>query len=191
LTATRFGAAIALLLLLALPACSKKTKAPTGPWASQIAASKRQASSEFERRVFADNTITRAEYEEAVHRYITCLNGRRVQMSADQQSDGTYQYSAPGPADSARDAAMAACSHGTTELISPLYTGILQNPKHVDPYVAMAACIVKKGKAPAGFTGAQLKDLLGRYNSMNDIPATAPINGKDQTVVACLRPPFG
>jgi hypothetical protein len=106
--------------------------------------------------VLADGKISRGEYDQAVSKYVRCVDDHGIPLGAELQPplDLTYQYSLPGGGDNTSQAVMDRCAVGTTALIEPLYAAQVQNPHKVDLDQLTAQCLVRKGVAPKGYTGA-------------------------------------
>lgn len=125
-------------------------------WAAEIATAKAKATSEFEREVFADDEITQAEYDEAVNRYVECMNRTLppnfTPFTASKNQFGMYSFSSPEiPNDqndawtAAHDAADTTCAVGTTQLIGPIFVGRIMNPRRQTPNEQFIDCLKRHG----------------------------------------------
>lgn len=157
--------AIVSLLACALAGCSSPQPA-TGPYAADIELARTKASSDFERDVLADSTITRAEYEEAVQRFVKCVNSSGAKVATEDQ-DGYYIYRIEGDVD-AYDGVRDQCQNGTNGLIEALYVDQLTNPDKRTLADLLAACFRKHGIAPPNFTTEDMQPLL---KSQQDLTA--------------------
>jgi hypothetical protein len=141
-------------------------------------AARKKATSDFERDVLADLDISRAEYEEAIRRYVRCVEDQGVEIEAIPQS-GYYTFGASGRDASVIDQAQTSCRVGTIDLIEPIYVDKLVNPGKQNMDELIAACLVRKGVAPSSYTGKQLK-----ADRDNDL-ANAPFDREDDRVSDC------
>ena len=153
-----------LAVLVVCTACSHAAKV-SDPWRTDILAAGSKATSDFERSVLVDGKITRAEYDQAVALYVKCANAHGVHISAELQPplNLTYQYAGSGEAQPMQDSIMHTCARGTTSLIEGLYDDKLMNPRKQNLDDLTAECLVRKGLAPKGYSGAQFAaDDVGR-----------------------------
>jgi hypothetical protein len=155
----------ALLVALGLgTACSGGSSVnpstnPTGPYAAEIKQAMTSATTDFERQVLQDGKITRAEYEEAVSRYLACTEAHGVKMSKNLNPAGYYTYAQPGMPD--KNPWIMKCGEGTSLYIGSLYISMLRNPGHLNEADVMAECLVRKHLAPAGYQGKDLSKDQG------------------------------
>lgn len=136
------------LTIVALVSCA--TAAPDeDPYRLRYEEALRAATSDFERAVLGDGEITRAEYEEAVERYVSCMADAGIEVGLHEQG-GYYTYSsaaAPG-----FDATHDRCAEGTTLLIAGLYVARLTNPGAEDYDELIVACLIRAGLVEADYT---------------------------------------
>ncbi|MFJ6678614.1 hypothetical protein ACIQLK_05720 [Microbacterium sp. NPDC091382] len=137
----------------------------TGPYADLIAQARDQATSQFERDVLADGEITRAEYEEAIQRFVTCVADEGATVKPQDQA-GYYVYAIEGDV-ALYDKAADKCAPGTKALIEGLYVDMLTNPNNRDYDELIAECFVKAGLVAAPFTKSDLQELLTRAGAIN------------------------
>jgi hypothetical protein len=181
----RRWAAVLLPLLVApvLIGCSTSSD----PYSAVVEKAARQATSDFERDVFADLRVTPAEYEEAVTRYIRCANDRGVKLTKIPQA-GYYTYEFPQTAEAG--AVLEECVKGTTVLIEPIYVEMITNPNREDIDDLIASCVVRKGLAPTGYSGAQIKaekEAARRAGRGIDFP----FDEDDPRFAECMADPRG
>lgn len=181
-------APIALALALAATGCGGGGEvAARGPHHDVIVAAAQEATSDFERQVLEDGEITRAEYEEAVHRLVECARDRGTRVTPLEQ-DGLYTYEVPISETSDRD--MLECSEGTTQVVEALYGDVLRNPRNVDFEELVAECLVRSGLAPEGYDEEQY--LRERSGTTNDDGVQQPqfsFDVEDPRFVACESDP--
>jgi hypothetical protein len=172
---------------LVLCGCSSSVgSASRNPWRSTILAAAKNANSSFERQVLADGTITKAEYQEAVHRYVACAQDHGLVFDAAIQTSGLYQYSLSGQtaaSATSRQPVLDGCARGTTALIEPLYGDLVQNPNKKDLMLVFAECFVRKGVAPHGYSSGDFKrDAAANF-------VNPSLNARSPFFAACLQNP--
>lgn len=140
--------------------CSEESDAAEGPYADAAREALRQATSEFERQVFEDLTVTRAEYEEAVTGYVACVEDAGGKVTPVDQS-GYYSYRISGDI-SAYDDVADRCAIGTKLLIEPFYVNLVRNPENRNFLEIVAECFVRhEGVAiDNDLTGADVEHYL-------------------------------
>jgi len=192
-----FTALLALAsLLAATPTHAEGTPTSVHPWAREFAAAHAAATSDFERTVLADDTITQAEYDEAVARFVACLRAEPQGFSVTAEPDplipGAAIYRgdiAPDVPPEVRQRIIASCQEGTTALIEPLFIATIVNPSHTDIDGLVLACLEAHGEAvTAGDLPALREDArtaTARFNP--SMTGATP----DPATVACLVNPLG
>ena len=178
----QFVATVAAVAALLLVGCSSHQAAPTAttsadPWRSDVLRAMSKATSPFERQVLQDGVISRAEYEEAIRRYVACMKAHGVNMGAEMTALGYYQYNSVGYDQAVDDR----CNVGTKAMIEPLYVDRLQNPNKADMRALEVACFVRKGLAAQGYTVAQWK--------VDRLSQKPPFSTNDPRFTACLASP--
>lgn len=149
----RARTAVAILASLLVCSCGKTDAPAQDPFAGDVARAQSRVTSDFQRSVLADGQVSRAEYEQAVDLYISCLNSNGVPAAKNLNAGGYYDYAVPGQSDVSSQ--MMKCAQGTVAEIDYLYTERLRNPQHQPENVIMASCLVRKGAAPKGYSGDQ------------------------------------
>ncbi len=168
-----------LTTVIAGVGCSGPAPA-TNPYAEDFRQAKEFATSDFERAVLEDGEITRAEYEEAMQRYVSCIRDGGGNVELKDQS-GYYVYQVSGDID-AYDRMSDGCARGTTALIEPLYVDVLMNPDKLDPDEALARCFVAAGLVKAPFGAQDLRDLMTAAGADGDSSGT-PVDPAAQELV--------
>lgn len=157
---------LTLSALVVLAGCGvAKSESAAGPYAALFVQAREAATSQFERDVLADDKVTRAEYEEAVQRFVSCVEDLGAQVTL-QDQDGYYIY-AIGANTAAYDEAAVVCAPGTKALIEGLYVDTLTNPDNVDFDELIAQCFVEVGLVEAPFTGRDFLDLVEASGAVN------------------------
>ncbi|MEU8311327.1 MULTISPECIES: hypothetical protein [Micromonospora] len=168
-----------LLALGSITSCSSEPE-PADPYRAEMRRAAKSATSEFEKEVLSDSKISRAEYEEAVSRFVECVRQKGVSIEKKDQF-GYYIYetvSAPNALE-----AQDECNRGTKGLVEPLYVSRLTNPTKADPNQLFAACLLKQGVAPAGYSAESAK------RDKSESFANAPFDSADPRVTQCLANP--
>jgi hypothetical protein len=180
----RPAAAVPWLVAAVLGACSAPTE-PADPYRPMVEQAAAQVTSDFERAVLADHKVTRGEYEEAVARYLRCANDQGVALSTIRQA-GYYNYTFPQSAEAER--IVTDCVRGTTELIEPIFVATLTNPNGEDLDDLIAECVVRKGLASPGYTGADIKaEKRAAIREKRGIDF--PFDEEDERFTACVADP--
>ncbi|GIH23523.1 hypothetical protein Aph01nite_18330 [Acrocarpospora phusangensis] len=171
-------AAVLLALIAGCAACAQ----PADPYDGDLRRALSQATSDFERQVLTDRRITRAEYEEAVRRYVACMQANGIGFEAVDQGLGYYVY-VETPTSPDHNTINPRCQRGTTLLIEPIYTGMVTNPAKADPRDLVAKCLILKGLAPEEYSAGDLAaDAAADYRN-------APFDGDDPRVRTCHQNP--
>lgn len=183
----RKGTVCALVFGVLLTACSHN-QSSEDPWHRQMETDRRTLTSSFERSVYRDDKISRAEYVEAVDRYVKCVDVHGIALTAVPDASGMFQYKFPGRISSEFDALSRSCAQGTTAVIEKRYIEMLQNPKHLDRYAAIASCLTSRHAVAGSLSGPELKQVLVQSKNLDAI--TRPFNGRDATVQSCFASPY-
>lgn len=175
-----------VVLSVVLVGCSSTSiDAPVGPWADEIAKAQRSASTDFERDVLADGSITRDEYQEASQRYVDCMRTAGYDTRAvDPIGAGLFQYqtSVPIGEPDLDDDVSDRCHRGSLDLIEPLYGSLLTNPNREDFDVLVFGCLQRNGFASENLTVSEFKQ---RYSGKEK----PPWNLDDGRVLLCYANP--
>lgn len=168
------------VLLLCACGCASPTAPVNDLWAQEIADAKSEATSDFEKQVFADNKIERDEYLESVQRYVSCLqeNGLAEAKATDDDAVGLLSVSLVGGTVQEDKAVVEArvqgatekCRKGTTELIEPLYAEMYTNPQRLDYNTIMVKCLKAIRAVEDSYTVDQYKKDGGDGSSEANYP---------------------
>jgi hypothetical protein len=121
---------------------------PHGAYYADIKGAAKNASNDWERGVLSDGVITRAEYEEAVQRFVACGKDHGTTIIPEDHY-GLYTYAIPG---GDPDDVSGTCSKGTTSNVEAFYGESLTNPHRRDWAELVTECLVRTGVAPHGFS---------------------------------------
>lgn len=147
---------LAALFVAVTAGCGGNEQPAEGPWAAEIEEARQQATSDFERDILNDGEITRAEYDEAIDRYLSCMEDAGVRVGTEDMG-GYYQYSVAGPS-SDYDRHDPDCRRGTIQSIEPVYVAIVRNPNNEDLNELLVRCLKAKGLVPEDFTAQDLRE---------------------------------
>ena len=214
----RGAAPLGVLLLALLAGCTSTGGAPQTTqlsdeqiaklWGADIALAKSHATSEFQIRVFEDNAISAAEYEEAVQLYVQCMQSTLPpdysNFQATKNEYGLYGYAfGPYPtqetekANAAQDSADAQCSPGTKDGIEHIYADRITNPKRQNPEERIVDCLKRHDLVPAAYTVQNFVADSGAHAPAN-LPDGAEVDPTQVTgldmdssdVVSCTLTPW-
>ncbi|MFW0774782.1 hypothetical protein ACLRGI_16610 [Paenarthrobacter nitroguajacolicus] len=183
------GASVLLVTSLFLASCAEQeTAAVDHGWAADIDAAKNRATSQFEKEVLSDGVVTRAEKEESMQRWISCMTDRGHTATVELDDNGnevtvttaSIEGSAQVNADSTR------CAEGTIKIIPGLYEAMQQNPENRDYDELYAECLVRHGVVEPPFSAKDFSDALKNSQSGQATPA---LNFDDPVLRRCLSAP--
>jgi len=151
---------------------------------------RQSATSEFELSVLADSVVTKAEYSEAFHRFLTCVANGGYKVKAEWQG-AMLVYTQILPADSPEvkdtsrfDALTDKCSQGTTAIIEPLYGLMVTDPSGIGYPASLASCLVRVGLAPVSYSADDVRSELMGTPGMHKSFDTS-----DPRLTQCLQDP--
>jgi hypothetical protein len=155
---------MAALATLAIGGCSSSPQDETAsagnsPYAQEIEELRSRTDSDFIRRVLADGEISAAEMAESEAGTLACIDREDLNMRFVTHPDGSrgLRWTDSGPLD---DDAMHACSRAWDDGLGSIYESIRVNPNNEDFAELVAACLVRTGLAPDGFTSEDLEALM-------------------------------
>ena len=174
---------LTLILLALVNACTAPVDSSLSPYRAEILAAAKTAHSDFEYSVLKDGKITRAEYVEAVNRYVGCVKSHGITINVSwSYGFATYETAL---LDSTQEKAMDECTVGTTYNIGALYKASMTNPQRGDPTEIRVTCMVRSGLAPPGFTAQEfIRDTQG-----DQAGAKLPFDSNDPRFSACMTNP--
>jgi hypothetical protein len=128
-------------------------------WSAEINDIATTRSSDLERAILADGTITAAEVATAKEAFGACMAayGAEVTWAADTDAHtvGYQDARAPSPELFAQmENQQKTCDQSTPMSAVSLYYQMQRNPQRQDEFSIVAACFVRKGVMPPGYTGA-------------------------------------
>ncbi|WP_124774971.1 hypothetical protein [Micromonospora inaquosa] len=171
---------ITSMVILIGSACSASNSSDD-PYAPELKSAQKQATSAFEKDVFADLVITKSEFDEAVERYVACAQDRGTKIKAVPVAGGYYNYDLvkSGEAETVAEE----CRKGTIALVEPIYVDRLMNPEKKNIDQLLADCLVRSGVAPEGYSAEQF--VIDRAKNF----AETSFGPDNPAVPACLSNP--
>ena len=213
-------AGLVALGCLAAGACSttdgQEAVPGKGPYAAEFTEAMDVAKSDFVRQVLSDGQIEAAEYDEARQGMLGCLKDAGIEAKyIDDQSTaavGGGLTILSGELTDQQRTAERTCDDQWMGPIDSLYASTRTNPQNQDMNKLIAACLVREGLAPDGFTA---EDYVEWYDSNvvkgeisesdpggmvsiqpDDLPPPQPLPGSgvtldDPRVMTCRLDPLG
>lgn len=158
-------------LAVLLGACGGSA-ATRHPYAAEMEAARKAASSDFERAVLEDGVVERAEYDEAFSRLRECLSGRGVtNVEYLLNTGGFYDSVATGEFS---DETIDSCAEGNTTLIEPLYVTSVQNPDNRPVTDILAECFNRHGVGTGELSGEDVAAFFATNQPPAGVDATSP-----------------
>lgn len=144
--------------------------------------------SDFEREVLEraveTGSISQADYDEAVNRYLKCTSDLGYDETATKLASGLYQITPPifdtdAEADKYSEQS-ADCAEGTTMVIESLFNQQQNNPDLLaDPRQTAVQCLLEGGFVDASYT-------VDDFDADMQDPGNASFDVSDETANACL-----
>lgn len=151
-----------------------------GPWADRIEQLRASATTDFQRDVLADGVVTRAEYEEAVQRVVSCMADAGNQLDLHEQG-GYYTFgvlAGPGV-----DEQFDRCMGETGGLVG-LYVDMFTNPDNLEFQDILTQCLKREGLLPDSVTADEFWDTF-----LGDGPGDLPFDRENSAFTACMANP--
>ncbi len=125
-----------------------------------------ETESQFVRSILADGVIERAEVEEAVYRTHSCWAEAGIDATLNEDPDSGFFGLGLGPefdlGDLGAEMECLDAWFGPIQHLYPEPVGNLALPQAEGDRLA-AACLVRRGLAPVGFTGQMLDELMSAH----------------------------
>ncbi|GAA3590134.1 hypothetical protein GCM10022198_12530 [Klugiella xanthotipulae] len=171
---------IIAIILSGGTACTETRTAQINPYETEFTEAKAASVNDFQLRILDDGKITAEEYSETQQKYTDCLDDEGFTVVA-SMIDGAPQYDVTyAKNDQSRfESVEAECGKQSIALIEPLYMLARDNPQAKDMNDVRAECLVKKGIAPSGFTGNELKAILDSKENTTSVNSPADDSNKD------------
>lgn len=154
----------------------------TGPWRDRFLLYYKESTTDEQRKVLNDGKVTEQEYAQLHDAFGECLKPHGF-TEFSYKTDGTMEYRPPqGMADKEIDRIHDRCQETTVGTIDMLFTGMRMNPQNEDITELMAACFVRLGLTPKGYSGADY---------VRDSPDGYPFDSNDSRFGQCVHDPKG
>ncbi|TRW44399.1 hypothetical protein [Georgenia yuyongxinii] len=158
----RFAVSVTLLFLVwGLAACAPDEADSDSPYAAEFEQARNQATTDFQREVLADDTITDAEFREVQQRYVDCLADAGIQAVAHE--NGSFDVSADLSGNNSAADVERKCSRDTHMPISGLYLAMHINPNNEDFSKLIVECLHKQGVVEENFTKDDWDDFVWAF----------------------------
>ncbi len=145
-----------------------------------------EATSDFEKdvldRAVENGKIAAADYEEAVSKYLTCVQDAGIDLDATMQPNGIYAWTPNNVTDLDKYGEVTNdCADGTVMRIEGLYKLQVANPDMLPNDEAAVQCLQENDVAPAGYDVKQFdEDLEAGFDGSG-------IDTDDDLVQMCLN----
>ena len=160
-----------------------------GPWSSQLKEAASNASSELERKILDDGTITAAEVAVAKQSFSSCLAAQGVTVSWEPDADA-YSVGFPVAGTPSSDEMkkmedqQRTCALASATNVISLYYQMRRNPQKQDEFTIIAACLVRKGVMPAGYSASD----FARDRAMQPPPKPFESDAAGRCMTSPLEP---
>jgi len=174
---------------MVLAGCST-TAQPSGPYAAEYAAAIQAAKSDYVRQILQSGHITTADMKDTEQHVVTCMKAAGIGASYVTDEWGIDGLQIVGALNSAQELAQKQCSEQWMGPIAALYINQYTNPNNEDWNGLIAACLVRKGLVPAGFTGQDYASLVNQYGTRMDSSTMTPDENGIITQTMAPSPPM-
>jgi len=161
----RIGVVVGAMLCGALLAgCNRAEDSASNPWAAEFAAAYASTQSDFVRRVLEDGVIDSVEIRESQERHLGCLTDAGIPAvlvdDAERPGGRFIAYSGDAWRAPENQPIIDHCFNEWEGSIPELYWGTTNNPYNENIDDMVAACLVRNGIVPEGFTGRDYHELF-------------------------------
>jgi hypothetical protein len=155
-------------LLLALAACSASSGDARSPYAQDLAEAATSAKSDFVRQILEDGQVLGSEYDEAKQRHLECLVAAGVTARYTADESGRENLVVDGELTPVQTDAEFDCYEAWMGSIGEFYWAMKLNPENTDNHTLVAACLVRNGLVPTGFTGADWEEAVRQVSEIHE-----------------------
>lgn len=152
----------------------------SGPYAGDFAAAYQNSKSDLQRKVLADGVITEAEMSALQDAFRACVTTYGI-TNVSFDVDGSMSLKPPTSwTQDQVNAVVSECGSTTIDGPDLIFNELRRNPQHADEAELMAACLVRVGLAPAGYTAQDYR---------TDSPDNYPFDSKSDKFGKCVSDP--
>lgn len=146
-----------------LSGCSAGSRSESAePYAAEFEQAIANADSDYVRQALSDGRVTPAELQDARQHVLGCLQQVGIPATYETDEYGQTGLVMVGELSSAQQAAELSCGRQWMGAIEELFNKTTSNPRNEDWNALVAACLVRKGLAPNGFTARDYRELTDR-----------------------------
>jgi len=195
-------------IALLVAGCSKQgVDEAESPYASDFRTAM-DGASDYVRSILKDGVVSFDELVDAQNHVIDCLKQHDIGATYQTDAWGQSNLVVDGILSPSEQAIDYECETQWMGQAGYLYWAIRSNPEKLDPNDAIAACLVRKGLVPEGFTGKDFEAIMAPFTTSHsgnetvppgdsvtpDTPVVAPtlpggLSVDDWAVVACRMNP--
>jgi hypothetical protein len=157
----------------------------TSEWALEFTSAYRNSTSDLQRRVLEDETISDQELLALQDDYRGCLEARGFSDISFDRFGGYSLLPPDGMSDTGAGEVLQECGEATwgpRELTYSLYFQIYRNPSHQDEASIVTDCLVREGIVDEGYTSEDYRRDASQ--------ATLPFDASDPVAQACFSDPL-
>jgi hypothetical protein len=157
----------------------------SGTWAGAFESAYRAATSDLQRSILSDGTISDKELSELGDRFSACLSASGYTKIHVFPGDAGFSLDAPkGVTTAQQNTRVSQCENSAYGQADILYGEVNRNPSNQNEFTIMAACLVRQKLVPPTFTAAD----YGRDANNNSFPFDVAKN--DAKFSACVSDPL-
>jgi len=183
---------ITLGCIITVGACSRAEFGEANPWGREISDAKQWFDSEFIHGVLDDGIITESEVHEVRTRIVDCLTYAGIPAQFVSDPLGQITLTINGALTALQHEIQLDCESEWGGPILGLHHQMTVNPNNEDWDTITAACLVRNGLAPSGFTAHDLAEVtaIGSLRidtrTMSDEEIQAAIDAHDWSIQGFL-----
>ncbi|MCA5891936.1 hypothetical protein LEP48_01045 [Isoptericola sp. NEAU-Y5] len=150
----------ALLLGLTTSGCATSSEIDmSAPYAAEFETAYQQAKSDYVREALSDGEVEAAELQDAQRHVLECLSQAGISARYETDEFGQTAMVVTGDETPEQLKADVACHGEWMGRIEELYARTTGNPANEDWDTMVAACLVRHGLAPEGYSGQDYAEL--------------------------------
>lgn len=154
-----------------------------GPYASEFQRAWSDATTDLQRAILADESITARENGELQDTFVACMAADEVIVTWNDGGGFSLRPTTQGGDPRSANRSVDRCEKSSTGPVSWLYYEVRANPEKQDIYQVMASCLVREGLVDKGY---------GADDYKRDFEAdTLPLDEMDRRFRLCNQDPLG